>query len=60
MIVILSSCLLSLPVKHLGRYVSEVAFRLNAGDVKRHTLERLGSFIDAVDGKRLTYARLTA
>ena len=28
------------------------------GDVKRHTLDRLDSFIDAVDGKRLTYARL--
>lgn len=46
--------------KHLGRYVSEVSFRLNAGDVKRHTLERLDSFVAAVDGKRLTYARLTA
>jgi transposase-like protein len=46
--------------KHLGRYVDEVAFRLNAGDVANHTLARLDSFIDAVDGKRLTYARLTA
>jgi transposase-like protein len=46
--------------KHLGRYVDEVAFRLNAGDVKRHTLDRLDSFILAVDGKRLTYERLTA
>jgi transposase-like protein len=47
-------------VKHLGRYVNEVAFRLNAGDVKRHTLDRLDSFIASVEGKRLTYARLTA
>jgi transposase-like protein len=47
-------------VKHLDRYVDEVAFRLNAGKVERHTLARLDSFIDAVDGKRLTYARLTA
>jgi hypothetical protein len=46
--------------KHLDRYVSEVSFRLNEGDVKRHTLKRLDSFIDAVDGKRLTYARLIA
>jgi transposase-like protein len=45
-------------VKHLDRYVDEVAFRLNAGNVARHTLERLDSFVDAVDGKRLTYARL--
>ena len=46
-------------VKHVGRYVDEVAFRLNEGDAKRHTLVRLDSFIEAVDGKRLTYARLT-
>jgi transposase-like protein len=47
-------------VKHLDRYVSEVSFRLNAGAVVNHTLARLESFVDAVDGKRLTYARLTA
>ena len=44
--------------KHLHRYVDEFTFRLNEGDVKRHTLDRLDSFVDAVDGKRLTYARL--
>jgi hypothetical protein len=44
--------------KHLHRYVDEFTFRLNDGDVKRHTLDRLDSFIQAVDGKRLTYARL--
>jgi transposase-like protein len=44
--------------KHLDRYVDEVSFRLNAGNVKRHTLDRLDSFVDAVGGKRLTYARL--
>jgi transposase-like protein len=47
-------------IKHLDRYVGEVSFRLNAGAVKQHTLDRLDSFVDAVDGKRLTYARLTA
>jgi transposase-like protein len=46
--------------KHLGRYVDEVAFRLNAGNVEEHTLARLDSFIASVDGKRLTYERLTA
>jgi hypothetical protein len=46
--------------KHVGRYVDEVTFRLNAANVARHTLDRLDSFIKAVDGKRLTYARLTA
>lgn len=35
-------------------------FRLNVGDVKRHTLERLDSFVVAVVGKRLTYKELTA
>jgi transposase-like protein len=46
--------------KHLHRYVDEFAFRLNEGDVKRHTLQRLDSFIDAVAGKRLTYKAVTA
>lgn len=46
--------------KHLDRYVQEFAWRLNEGDVKRHTLDRLASFIHAVVGKRLTYERLTA
>jgi transposase-like protein len=46
--------------KHLGRYVNEASFRLNAANVARHTLDRLDSFVSAVDGKRLTYARLTA
>lgn len=46
--------------KHLGRYVNEFAFRLNQGNVARHTFQRLDSFVDAIVGKRLTYARLTA
>lgn len=45
--------------KHLGRYVDEFAFRFNEGDVKRHTMQRLDSFIDGVAGKRLTYKALT-
>jgi len=44
--------------KHLGRYVDEFSFRLNEGDVKRHTMQRLDSFIDGVAGKRLTYKAL--
>jgi len=46
--------------KHVARYVNEVTFRLNAGNVANHTLARLDSFIAAVDGQRLTYKRLTA
>lgn len=46
--------------KHLHRYVDEFAFRLNEGDVKRHTMDRLDSLFDAAVGKRLTYERLIA
>jgi transposase-like protein len=44
--------------KHLHRYVDEFAFRLNDGNVTRHTLDRLDSFVDGVAGKRLTYKAL--
>ncbi len=44
--------------KHLHRYVDEFAFRLNEGNVRRHTLDRLDSFVDGVAGKRLTYKTL--
>lgn len=46
--------------KHIGRYVDEFTFRLNDGNVARHTLERLDSFVRAVAGKRLTYKALIA
>ncbi len=46
--------------KHIGRYVDEFAFRLNEGNVARHTLERLDSFVTRVAGKRLTYKALIA
>lgn len=45
--------------KHLGLYVNEFAWRLTKGNVARHTLERLDSFVKAVVGKRITYAQLT-
>jgi len=45
--------------KHLGRYVNEFAFRLNDGNVKRHTLDRLDSFVRATARKRITYRELT-
>ena len=44
--------------KHLGRYVDEFTFRLNEGNVERHTLQRLDSFVDGAAGKRLTYKAL--
>jgi len=46
--------------KHLARYVNEFTFRLNDGDVKRHTLERLASLVAASIGRRVTYKDLTA
>jgi transposase-like protein len=46
--------------KHIHRYIDEFAWRLNEGNVKRHSLERLDSFVDAVAGKRITYERLIA
>lgn len=45
--------------KHLKRYVDEFAFRLNEGNVKRHSLDRLNSFVDNVTGRRITFAKLT-
>ena len=44
--------------KHLHRYVDEAAFRLNEGNVERHTLDRLESLTEATFGKRLTYKAL--
>ena len=46
--------------KHLARYVDEFTFRLNDGNVKQHTMQRLGSFVDATVGRRITYGQLTA
>ena len=46
--------------KHLARYIDEFTFRLNDGDVKRHTLERLASLVSACFERRLTYKDLTA
>jgi transposase-like protein len=45
--------------KHIARYVDEFSFRLNEGNVRRHTWDRLDSFVGAVAKKRLTYERLT-
>jgi hypothetical protein len=44
--------------KHLGCYLNEFTFWLNEGNVERHTLQRLESFVDGTAGKRLTYKGL--
>ena len=46
--------------KHLGRYVNEFTFRLNDGNVERHTLDRLESLVKATIGRRITYTDLIA
>ena len=46
--------------KHLSRYVDEFTFRLNDGNVKRHTLDRLDSLVRGTNGRRITYKELTA
>jgi transposase-like protein len=45
--------------KHIGRYMNEFTFRLNEGNVERHTMDRLHSFVSAVAGRRITYKDLT-
>jgi transposase-like protein len=45
--------------KHLGRYVDEFTFRLNDGNVKRHTMQRLDSLARSTTGRRITYKELT-
>ena len=44
--------------KHLARYVDEFTFRLNDGNVRRHTMKRMDSFVDATVGCRITYKEL--
>ena len=44
--------------KHMRRYVNEFVFRLNEGNVRNHTMVRLGHIIDNAVGKRLTYKEL--
>ena len=45
--------------KHMTRYVNEFTFRLNEGNVRLHTLDRLDSLVSGSIGKRLTYQELT-
>jgi len=45
-------------VKHLEKYVNEFTFRLNEGNVKIHTMDRINSMILGTIGKKLTYKAL--
>jgi transposase-like protein len=46
--------------KHLARYVDEFTFRLNDGNVKVPTMDRIDSLVVACRSKRITYADLIA
>jgi len=46
--------------KHLHRDLNEAAFRLNEGNVRVHTLNRLSAFMDGAFRHRITYKELIA
>ena len=46
--------------KHLHRYVNKATFRLNEGNCKVHTLDRLAVFTDRAFRHRITYRKRTA
>lgn len=48
----------SVSAKHLDRY--EAAFRLNDGNVRVHTIDRMGSFLRFAFRRRITYRKLTS
>jgi hypothetical protein len=43
---------------HLQRYVDEVTYRLNEGNCKVHTIDRIDALIKKTTGVRLTYMDL--
>ena len=45
-------------VKHLPRYVDEFSFRLNEGNCKVDTIDRMGALAKGFGGKRLPYKEL--
>ena len=47
-------------VKHLGRYVNEVTFRLNDGNCQTDTLDRLNALARNIGGRKLRYQDLVA
>jgi len=45
-------------IKHLQRYVNEFAYRLNEGNCKVHTVDRMDALLRKTVGKRITYNNL--
>ena len=50
----------SVSAKHLDRYAAEAAFRLNDGNVRVHTIDRMASFVRFAFRRRITYRKLTS
>lgn len=46
--------------KHLQRYINEFTYRLNEGNVRIHTMDRIDALLGKTRGKRLTYQQLIA
>ncbi len=46
--------------KHIHRYVNEATFRLNEGNVRVHTRDRIDAMLSKAIGKRVTYREATA
>ena len=46
--------------KHLHRYVNEASMRLNTGDVRIDTIERMHALVRATNGRRIRYEDLIA
>ena len=46
--------------KHLARYLNEATFRLSAGNVRIHTLDRMDALTDSAFRHRITSKELTA
>lgn len=44
--------------KHIDRYINEFTFRLNEGNCRIDTIERMNSLFGNMFGKTITYRRL--
>ena len=50
----------SISPRHLPKYVDEFVFRLNEGNCRIDTIDRLGALVRGVMGRRLTWKMLTS
>jgi len=45
-------------MKHTQKYVDEFSFRLNEGNCKVESMDRINALLSKAHGKRLTYKKL--